>query len=184
MADPSETTQVSRESTTRQDDVVAALRALAAQVGSLQADVQALRSESRGLPAGDSDRHGWDESAPIVREGPAWVRSVDAPRPRRLPVPWLVLEAGFLVAVAVLAIVADLEPYAIASVMVVAWLLVALSEWLAARGERHERELVYRAATPVTPPTEDRTWLAANGDETLLDAPPQERPPARLPPPD
>lgn len=183
MADPSETTQVARESTTPDDDLVAALRSLAAQVGSLQADVQALRSESRALPLGEADRHGWDEHAPIVREGPAWVRSVDSPRPRRLPVPWLLLEILFLVAIAVLAAVADLEPYAIAGVMIAAWALVAVAEWLSARGERLERQLVYRASTPAAPPPDDRAWLGSNGD-TLLDAPSDERTPARLPPVD
>lgn len=183
MADPSEATQVSRESTA-DDDLVAALRGLAAQVGSLQADVQALRSESRGLPLGEADRHGWDESSPLVREGPAWIRSVDAPRPRGLAIPWLLLEIAFLVTVAVLAAVADLEPYAIAGVMVAAWALVAVAEWLSARGEQLERQLVYRASTPAAPPPDDRAWFGTNGDETMLDAAAEERPPPRLPPVD
>lgn len=185
MADPSETTQVSREPTTAEDDLVGALRSLAAQVGSLQADVQALRAESRGLPLGEADRHGWDEAAPIVREGPAWVRSVDSPQPRRLAIPWLLLEVAFLVAVAVLAIVADLEPYAIAAVMVLAWALVATAEWLTARSEQRDRQFVYGVSVPpAVPPLDDRAWFATNGDDTMLDAPYEERPPARLPPPD
>ena len=185
MADPSETTQVSRELTTPEDDLVGALRSLAAQVGNLQADVQALRAESRGLPLSEADRHGWDETAPIVREGPAWVRSVDSPRARRLAIPWLLLEIAFLVAVAVLAIVADLEPYAIAGVMVVAWALVALAEWLTSRSERRDRQLVYGVSAPAAaPPLDDRAWFGTNGDDTMLDAPSEERPPTRLPPPD
>lgn len=184
MADPSESTQISRESAPPDDDLVAALRSLAAQVGSLQADVQALRGEARGLPLGEADRHGWDETAPIVREGPAWVRSVDSPRPRGLSIPWLLLEIAFLVTVAVLAAVADLEPYAIAGVMIGAWALVAVAEWLAARGERLERQLVYRASTPAVPPSDDRTWFGTNGDDTMLDAPSAERTPPRLPPVD
>lgn len=185
MADPSETTQVSRESTTAEGDLVGALRALAAQVGNLQADVQALRAESRALPVGEADRHGWEDATPIVREGPAWVRSVDSPQSRGLAIPWLLLEIAFLVAVAVLAVVADLEPYAIAGVMIVAWALVAVAEWLTTRGERRGRQLVYSVATPApVPPPDDRAWLGTNGDDAMLDAPSEERPPARLPPPD
>ena len=184
MADPAETTQVSREPTKPEDELVSALRSLAAQVGSLQTDVQSLRAESRSLPTGEADRHGWDEAAPIVREGPAWVRSVDSPRPRGLAIPWLLLEIAFLVAVAVLAVVADLEPYAIAGVMAAAWALVALAEWLAARGERRDRQIVDRASAPSVLQPDDTAWFGQNGDDALLDAPSAERQPARLPPSD
>ncbi len=184
MADPSETTQVSREPE-RPDELVAALRALASQVGSLQADVNALRSEARALPVGETDRHGWDEGAPTVREGPAWIRSVDSPRPRRLSVPWLLLEILFLVGVATLAVVADLEPYAIAGVMVVAWAVVALGEWFAARSMRQSHVLVYGSAAPAQPPVpDDRAWFETNGGDTLLDRPSAEHAPPRLPPPE
>jgi hypothetical protein len=185
LAEPSETKQVSREPTVAADELVSALRSLAAQVGSLQTEVQSLRAESRGLPIGEADRHGWDETAPIVREGPAWIRSVDSPRPRGLAIPWLLLEVAFLVAIAVLAVVADLDPYAIAGVMAAAWALVAVAEWLAARGERSDRRLVYRAGTPPTMPQPDDTaWFAQNGGDTVLDEPSAERQPARLPPSD
>jgi hypothetical protein len=185
VADPSETTQVSRENAVPEGEVVDALRALAAQLGSLQADVNALRSEGSALPRGELDRHGWDEGAPIAREGPAWVRSVDSPRPRGLAIPWLLVEIVFLVAVAVLAAVAGLEPYAIAGVMVGAWALVAVGEWLAARSSRQEHVLVYGSAAPSAPPIpDDRAWFETNGDATLLDAPSAENAPARLPPPE
>jgi hypothetical protein len=185
VADPSETTQVSRSGETPDGELVEAVRALASQVGSLQADVHALRAESRALPAGEVDRHGWDESGPVAREGPAWIRSVDSPRTRGLAVPWLLVEIVFLVAVAVLAAVADFEPYAIAGVMIGAWALVALGEWLVARGARRDHVLVYGAgAAPAPPPVDDRAWFEANGGDTLLDAPSSENAPARLPPPD
>jgi hypothetical protein len=184
VADPSETTQVSRAPAAPEGEVVDALRVLAAQVGSLQTDVQALRSETRAaLPAGEADRHGWDDGAPVMSEGPAWIRSVDSPRPRGLSIPWLLVEIVFLVAVAVLAVVADLEPYAIGGVMVGAWALVALAEWLAARSARQQQVLVYGGGSTVaTPVPDDRAWFETNGDDTLLDAPSAERPPARLPP--
>ena len=184
MADPSETTQFSREPTEHDAELVGAVRALAAQVGSLQDDVQALRSEAHGLPTSESDRHGWDDSAPIaVRAGPAGGRSVDSPRARGLAIPWLLLEIVFLVAVAVLCVVAGLDAPVIAGVMVGAWALVALGEWFAARAHRERHEYVYGTTTPVAASVpDDRSWFDTNGD-TLLDLPSAERPPARLPPP-
>jgi hypothetical protein len=185
MADPSETTQVSHEPTAEQADLVGAVRELAVQVGSLKEDVQALRADARLLPSGELERAGWDESAPVaVREGPAWIRSVDSPRPRGLAVPWLLLEILFLVAVAVLCAVAGLDAPVIAGVMVAAFVLVAGAEWFASRADRQRRALVY-AGPPVTASVpDDRTWFSTNGDDTLLDAPSSERPPARLPPPE
>ncbi len=187
MADPSETTQVSHEPLEQQAELVDAVHALSAQVSSLQYDVHALRTETRSLPPGEADhRHGWDDGAPsAVREGAAWVRSVDSPRARGLSVPWLLLEVLFLVAVAVLCAVAGLDAPVIVGVMVVAWLLVAAGEWLVSRAERERHALVYRPGAPPVPPVADnRSWFGTNGDDTLLDAPSAERPPARLPPPE
>jgi hypothetical protein len=183
MADPSETTQVSQA---QEAELVDAVRALADQVGALQHDVRALRAEGHMLPSGEADRHGWDEGAPMaVREGPAWVRSVDSPRPRGIAVPWLLLEILFLVAVAVLCAVAGLDAPVIAGVMVAAWALVALGEWLLSRAEREHRALVYgTGAPPAVSMPDDQSWFGSNGDDTLLDAPSAERPPARLPPPE
>jgi hypothetical protein len=185
MADRSETTQVSHEPN-EQAELIEAVQALSTQVTSLQGEVHALRAEGRALPDGEADRHGWDEGAPaVVREGPAWVRSVDSPRARGIAVPWLLLEILFLVAVAVLCAVAGLDAPVIAGVMVAAWLLVAAGEWLLSRAERERYALVY--GTDVPPPAavaDDRSWFATNGDDTLLDLPSAERPPARLPPPE
>jgi hypothetical protein len=185
MADPSETTQVSREPTEQEAELVHAVRALATQVESLQDDVHALRAETLALPAGGVDRHGWDDGTPVaVREGPAWIRSVDSPRARGLAIPWLLLEIVFLVAVAVLCVVAGLDAPVIAGVMVAAWGLVALGEWFAARADRERHALVYGAGAPIAASVpDDRSWFDTNGD-TMLDVPSAERPPARLPPPE
>lgn len=180
-------TEISREPTEHDAELIGAVRALEAQVGSLKDDVQALRAEAHALPAGETDRHGWDDStAPVaVREGPAWIRSVDSPRARGLAIPWLLLEIVFLVAVAVLCVVAGLDAAVIAGVMGGAWALVALGEWFAARAHRERHEYVYGAATPVAASLpDDRSWFDTNGDDTLLDAPSAERPPPRLPPPE
>lgn len=187
MADPSETTQVSRESIEPPVELVDAVQALSAQVSGLQDELHALRAETRALPSAEVDRHGWDDGAPMaVREGPAWVRSVDSPRARGLAVPWLLLEILFLVAVAVLCVVAGLDAPVIAGVMVAAWLLVALGEWLLSRAERERSVLVFGSPAPPAAASviDDRSWFAANGDDTLLDLPSAERPPARLPPPE
>jgi hypothetical protein len=183
VADPSETTQVSHS---HESELVDAVRALTSRVESLQDDVHALRAEAHALPAGDVDRHGWDEGAPVaVREGPGWVRSVDSPRARGIAVPWLLLEILFLIAVAVLCAVAGLDPPVIAGVMVAAWLLVALGEWLVSRAERERHALVYGRDAPIAAGLpDDRSWFASNGDDTLLDLSSAERPPTRLPPPE
>jgi hypothetical protein len=186
MADPSETTQVSREPT-EQDELVEAVRALTTQVSSLQEDVHALRAEAHLLPSGEVDRPGWDERAAtpvVVRDGPAWLRSVDSPRPRGIAIPWLLLEILFLVAVAVLCAVAGLDLAAIVGVMVAAWLLVAIGEWFASRADRQRRAVVYGGVPVAAKAPDDRAWFTSNGDDTLLDAPSSERPPARLPPPE
>ena len=186
MPDPSDTTQVSHDPIGHESELVDAVRELTSRVESLQDDVHALRAEAHALPADDADRHGWDEGAPAAgREGPAWVRSVDSPSPRGIAVPWLLLEILFLVAVAVLCAVAGLDPPVIAGVMVAAWLLVALGEWLVSRAERERHALVYRRDAPIAASLpDDRSWFASNGDDTLLDLPSAERPPTRLPPPE
>jgi hypothetical protein len=186
MADPSETTQVSREPAEQEhDELLGAVRALTAQVGSLQEDVSNLRHEARALPAADGDHPGWEDAAhqAAVRESPAWVRSVDTPGVRGIAVPWLVLEIVFLVAVAVLAAVAGLDAPVIAAVMVVAWLLVAVGEWAMARGAMREHALVYGAAEPPLPGVpDDPLWFDAGTDESALDVV-EDRTTTRLPPP-
>ena len=187
MADPSETTQVSRAAVeTDEHELLAAVRSLAVQVGGLQAEVHALRGQTP-LPAANEERPGWDEPAPALREGGSWVRSLDAPRYRRLSVPWLALEIAFLVAVAVLAAVAGLDAPVIAAVMVLAWLVVALAEWASARSVRRQRDLAYGAFSPSTPPAtlpEDPSWLAPPAERTALDvASDSESTMTRLPPP-
>jgi hypothetical protein len=184
VADPSETTQVSREPAAEDaEDLLGAVRSLASQMGGLQAEMHALRQEARSLPAENGEHPGWDESRPVVRESPAWVRSVDSPGSRGLAIPWLLLEILFLVAVAVLAAVAGLDAPVIAGVMVVAWLLVAIAEWAAARSSMRERALVYGASAPQTGLPNDPTWFAADREETALDIAADDRMQARLPPP-
>ena len=173
MADPSETTQISHSPVELGDpELVAAVRSLSAQVGSLQAEVHALRSQSPALPTTDGEPAGWDEPSGTLREGGAWVRSLDAPSYRRLSIPWLAIELGFLVAVAVLAAVAGLDAPVIAGVMVVAWVVVAVAEWAAARSARRRSALTYGTFTPAAPAPSipaDPSWHEPPAERTSLD---------------
>jgi hypothetical protein len=186
VADPSETTQVSREPAVHEpDELLGAVRALASQVGRLQEDVLALRQEARGLPAADGDRPGWEDAAQhaVVRESPAWVRSVDSPGARGIAVPRHLLEIVFLVTVAVLSAVAGLEAPVIAALMVVAWILVAIGEWATARSALREQALVYGASAPPLPGVpDDPLWFDSGGDDTAIDTQ-DGRTATRLPPP-
>src|SRR5829696_10066548 len=73
----------------------------------------------------------------------------------------LALEAGFLLAVAALLAVADVEPVWIAVVMLIAWVIVALLEWAAWHGEAHwasgrpPRYYVPQQPLPPRPPTRE-----------------------------
>lgn len=184
MADASETTQVSGGPAAHDsEELLGAVRTLSSQVGSLQDEVAALRHDGRALPAAEDDRPGWDEGQPVVRESPAWVRSVDSPGARRIAVPWLLLEIVFLVAVAVLAAVAGLDPPVIAVVMVLAWALVAAGEWAMARNAAREHILVYGGSAPKSSVPDDPMWLAASSEDTVLELTRDDPTATRLPPP-
>lgn len=186
MADPSETTRVSRAPAGEDEqELLAAVRALSTQVGSLQAELHALRSQAPQLPSPDGERPGWDEPTTALREGGAWVRSLDAPSLRRPSVPWLALEIAFLVAVAVLAAVAGWDAPVIAGVMALAWVVVAVAEWAGARAARRRHALAYGtyAPAPTAPAPEDPTWLEPPAERTALDvADGRETAVTRLPP--
>jgi hypothetical protein len=183
VTEASEQTQVSGPPAGTEDrELLDAVHALATQVGSLQAEVHALRSQSP-LPSDHDDRPGWEDApAGTLREGGAWVRSLDAPSYRRLSVPWLLLELLFLVAVAVLAAVAGFDTPVIVGLMVVAWLVVAGAEWASARAASRRHALAYgppatvRAAVP-----EDPSWLEPPSERTSLDV--GQTAVTRLPPP-
>lgn len=182
MANPSETTRVSESpAEIEARELLGAVRSLAAQVGSLQADVRALRGEGGVLPAAQEGSHGWDERAVGRPESPAWVRSLDSPGSRRPAVPRLALEIVFLAAVAFVAALARFEPAVIVLLMLGAWALVAAVEWLAAREADRREAALYRSGLAASAVRDDAAWFG----------PPVARPPARageetaarLPPP-
>jgi hypothetical protein len=96
----------------------------------LRDEVRALRSERRG-PADDED---WPDTEHRMGLAPSpdWIASVPPPLARPFAVPRLAVETAFLLAVALLAGLANLGAAWIVLVMAAAWALVALAEWSAA----------------------------------------------------
>jgi hypothetical protein len=124
---------------------------LEAVAGELRAELKALRAE-RGAPAA-LDELEEDEAWPADGDAtpppsPDWVADVPPPLRYSSAAPRLVAEAGFLVVVALLAGLANLSAVWIVLVMVLAWALVALSEWAAA--ERRARWNLDEIAAPAS----------------------------------
>jgi hypothetical protein len=67
--------------------------------------------------------------------------------------------------------------------MIVAWLLVAVAEWAAARSATRERALVYGATSLQPGLPDDPSWFEVVGDDTALDVTSSDRTATRLPPP-
>jgi hypothetical protein len=171
MADPSETTQVSLEPREPEaSELLGAVRALSVQVGGLEAELHALRAQVRPLPEAP-DAPGWDESVPAPRESSPWVRSLDRPGPRAPAVPRLLIEVVFLVAVALAAAIAELDPVVIVLLMAGAWALVAAAEWMAARAAlRHAQVLEAPLAGAGGYFAEDPSWFGPPVERAVLEA--------------
>ncbi len=164
MADPSETMRASLEPDDSElSELLGAVRALSAQVGGLQAELNALRAQVRPLPE-LADAPGWGESTSVARESSPWVRTLERPAPRGRAVPRLLVEVAFITGVALAAVIAELEPVVIVLLMAAAWLLVALAEWFATRAERRHAEVL---AAPLAGAGayfgEDPSWFGPSG---------------------
>lgn len=135
-----------------------------------------LRDELRGRHATyvgldtEADWPDFDADEVDVEPAPDWVASVPPPLGRPIVLPRLVLEAAFLVLVAVLAVLAELDPLVIAAVMAVAWALVAVSEWAAYAKLKRWRleEIPPPLEQPASP---DPSWYAPPVERTLLQPP-------------
>lgn len=172
MADPSETTQITRHDVSTRDgeDVLAAVHALSAQVRALQAELRTIGAQNRALPAAGAEAPGWDDGIEAYRESPMWVRSLEGPGRRQPAVPRFLLEVVFLAGVAVACGIAKLDTPVIAGVMAAAWVLVVLAEWTAARAERRRVETVYvplQVSGGSIP--QDPSWFAPPVERTSLD---------------
>jgi hypothetical protein len=170
VADPSETTQVSvGPSDPETAELLGAVRALSAQVGGLQAELQSLRAQRNALPA-RVDAPGWEHAVPARRESSAWMRSLEGPGPRPPAIPRLLLEVVFLVAVAGAAALAELDPVVIGILMGAAWLVVALVEWVAARAaSRHAAVSGMPLAGAGAFFADDPSWFAPPVERTVLE---------------
>ena len=162
--------------------VAAAFAAFGRRIGELEGEVSALRPvaaeirqelralRSGGMPTaelapGDVD---WPVEANGSGPAEAWTASPTPPLPRPFVLPRLVLETAFLVLVAALAAVADLEPLWIAAVMAAAWVIVALAEWAAwAKRRRWHLEEIPPAVVDVGSPD----WYAPPVEQTIMQAP-------------
>ena len=170
--EPSETTQASLGAEDpAAAELLGAVRALSVQVGGLQAELRALRAETRELPSA-ADAPGWDSAQPARREKSQWMRSLDRPGSRQPAVPRLLLEVLFLAAVAAAAAIAELEPAVVVAVMAVSWGLVAVAEWLAVQSARRHAEM---SAMPLAGTSsifaDDPSWFAPPIERTAVEAP-------------
>ena len=162
-------------------DVLEAIQDLSARVGGIQAELNALRAQSRPLPEEKTEAPGWDGRADRSRDTFAWVRELEGPRSRTARVPWLLLELTFLAAVAVGLAVADVGWQAIVAAMAGAWVLVALAEWTAARAARRRAEAAYAPVSVYGQAAADPSWFAPPSERTVLDVRDEDTG-ARLPP--
>jgi hypothetical protein len=105
------------------------VRELEAVAAELRTELRTLRAERVAAPR-RAERETWPGTG--VAPSPDWIAAVPAPLPRVPTVPRIVLEAGFLLLVGLLAGLADLSATRIVLVMGAAWALVALTEWAAA----------------------------------------------------
>ena len=185
MAEPSETTQVTGgPSGVEADELLGAVRALSEQVGELRSELKELRAQASSLPADDAELHGWQDGSRPFADDLAWVRSLGHPALRRPAVPRLPLEIAFLVAVAVLAAVAELDAPVIALVVAAAWALVAALEWASAAAARRRAEAVSRSGVLMGPVAEDASWFEPPLEEPELElVEGGESTRAKLPPP-
>lgn len=153
----------------------------------LRAELKALRAD-RSVPPLDEDEE-WPAEPAAAAPSPHWVAAVPPPLVLPSAAPRLVAEAAFLVVVALLAGLADLSAAWIALVMVVAWALVALSEWAAAERRARWRldEVAVSSARPAgadldTTGPWDMPVVQATAIETA-DASESHTAVAKLPPP-
>jgi hypothetical protein len=104
------------------------VRELETVAAELRAELKTLRAERAAAPRFEPEVWPQAEFAP----SPDWIAAVPAPIPHAFRVPRILLEAGFLLLVGLLAGLADLGATRIVLVMAAAWVLVALAEWAAA----------------------------------------------------
>lgn len=183
MTEPSETTQVAGGHVEHEPpELLDAVHQLSEEVAGLRDEIAAMRETQGALPVGHQDSHGWEYRAPIAGDVSPWVRSLDSPATRRPATPRFLLEILFLVAVAVLAAVARLEPPVIVALLAASWLLVACIEWLAWRSARRQDELLAGLSLGEPRVASDLAWFAPPSEQTAELGDDSTAPTAKLPP--
>lgn len=150
------------------------VRELESVASELRAELQSLRAERPATRFVDED---WPADPGLPHAGfvpsPDWVAAVPPPLTRAFAVPRLALEGAFLLAVAVLAGIADLGAAWIVLVMAAAWALVALAEWAAAAKRARWRldEIAPPLAVPGTAADTTGPWDMPVVGATAIDTP-------------
>ena len=151
------------------------VRELESVASELRAELHSLRAE-RSAPSRFEDEDWPADTGLAGGTDPAadWVATVPPPLARVLKVPRLAVEGAFLLLVALLAGLADLDPAWIVLVMVVAWALVALAEWAAAaKRSRWRLDEIAPAVVVPGPDAADSTgpWDMPVVESTAVDSP-------------
>jgi hypothetical protein len=144
------------------------VRELEAVAAELRTELQTLRAERVAPPRREPET--WLD--PDLVPPSDWIAAVPAPIPHSLTIPRIVLEAGFLLLVGLLAGVADLSAPRIVLVMAAAWALVALAEWAAAaKRARWHLDEVAPAREQAEPGSSESTgpWAVPIVEATVVD---------------
>jgi len=148
------------------------VRELEAVAGELRAELRSLRAERFERAPRPPDEEDWPDDGAFSglerAPSPDWVASVSAPLLRPFAVPRIAVESAFLLGVALLAGLADLDPVWIVLVMAAAWALVALSEWTAAA--KRSRWRLDEVAAPVDSAGDDDADSTGPWDMPVVEA--------------
>lgn len=151
-------------------DLVHELEAELAALRPLASDLRRELTEIRtGLgQTAELDPDEWQGANGSRPEAPFAGIAPPPPLPRPVMVPRLILETAFLIAVAAIAALADLDAVWIGAVMAGAWLLVALSEWAAFAKQRRWR---LDDVAPPLPEPGSPAWYVPPVEQTVLRGP-------------
>jgi hypothetical protein len=152
----------------------ALVRDLEAELAALRPVAAELRKELRALRTGlgstaelDPDDDDWPSANGSEHSEALWSGAAPPPPlPKPVMVPRLVLEAAFLALAATIAALADLPVLGIVGVMAAAWVIVALSEWLAFEKQRRWR---LDEVAPLIGESGSPAWYMPPVEQTMLE---------------
>jgi hypothetical protein len=145
---------------------LAALRPVAAE---LRMELRAIRTGLGSTAELDPDDDDWPSANGSERSGALWSGAAPPPPlPKPVMVPRLILEAAFLALAATIAALADLSVLGIVGVMAAAWVIVALSEWIAFEKQRRWR---LDEVAPLIGESGSPAWYMPPVEQTMLEPP-------------